>query len=250
MLNRDTLIDEAASYKNDAKKRFDAALAALLALAWRYKDKIQGEFSFSANPDLYDEALRICREMSDGCAEDARKRLFEAIEDSLDYADEDVAWEYAEDLDGEPLMDRLDMAGSHLLDLLNLWIAVALAKGFTQHYTRIVIVRYLNNPFASGYFGAWGKGVLKWGSGYSKNIWEQLSIIGQNAIISGARYAEWVDAQAKGATYYVRRRGSNYDCPDCDALCGYPIPIDEPFDYIHSRCCCYPEYFYEPMEII
>ena len=247
MLSNDYLVQEAASYKSDAKKRFDAALKALLVLAWKYKDAMGGDFSFEANPELYAEALRICREMSDGCSEDARKRLYSIVEDSLDYANEDVAWDYASTYEDESITTRFDMAGSHLIKLLDIWIAVAFTNGFTKDYTRISILRYINNPFASGLFGAWGKDVLKWGRGYSKNIADQLAIIGQNAIIGGARYAEWVDEQAKGATYYVRRRGSSYDCDMCESIAGIPIPIDTPFEYLHSRCCCYPEYFYEPM---
>lgn len=247
MLSNDKLIQEAASFKGDAKKQFESALKALLALAWRYRNEVEGDFKWESNPELYDEALRICREMTDGCEQDAKQRLFALVQDTFDYADEDAAWDFIYDYDGENITTRFDMSGSHLLSLLNVWIAAAFVNGFTKEYTRISILRYLNNPFASGLFGAWGKDVFKWGRGYSKNIADQLAVIGQNAIIGGYRYAEWVDAQSKGAMYYIRRRGSTYDCPSCDELCGYPIPIETPFEYLHSRCCCYPEYFYEPM---
>ena len=74
-----------------------------------------------------------------------------------------------------------------------------------------------------------------------------MGVIGQNLIIDGARAHEWRKEMAGGATYYVRRRGSNYDCPDCDSLCGYPIPIDVPFERLHSRCVCWAEYHYDEM---
>lgn len=247
MLSNDSLVKAAASFKGDAKKRFETALKALINLAWTYKDALGKDFSFEANPQLYDEALRICRELSDGCSEDTKKRLIAIVEDAVSKSYDDAAWEYAEDANGEDILTRFDMAGSHLLALLNIWIAAAFANGFTKDYTRISVMRYLNNPFASGLFGAWGKDVLKWGRGYSKNIADQLAVIGQNAIIGGARYAEWMNEQENGATYYIRRRGSSYDCKTCDSLCGYPIPISEPFEVPHSRCVCWPEYHYDKM---
>ena len=90
---------------------------------------------------------------------------------------------------------------------------------------------------------------LAWGKGYARNILEQLTLIGQGLIIGGGRYAEWVDEQAKGATYYIRRRGSNYDCDVCEGLANKPIPIEVPFEYSHARCMCYPEFHYEPMPL-
>lgn len=246
MLKQEDLVREAAEYKKDAKKRFDAALAALLALAWRYKSLGEG-FAFNADRELYSEALAICRDMSDGCAEDAKARLQRVME-NLEYAYMDDAWDYAQnEYEGRDMLTRFDMAGSHLLDLLTLWIALAFTKGWSENYTRISILRYLNNPFASGLFKKVDKSLLQWGRGYDKNIWEQLTLIGQNGIIGGARYGEWLDAAQQGATYYIRRRGSSYPCDMCEDAANIPIPITEPFDYLHSRCMCYPEYHFEPL---
>jgi hypothetical protein len=147
----------------------------------------------------------------------------------------------------EDAIKRFDMAGSHLLQIVEVWVVAAFTNGYSQAYTSISIVRYLSYPAASGLFGAWGKDVFKWGSGYSKDIKAQLAVIGQNLIIDASRRQEWREESAKGATYYIRRRGSTYDCPDCDELCGYPIPIDQPFIRLHSRCVCFPEYHYDKM---
>lgn len=236
MLSNDTLTKEAAKYKSDSNKRFDAALAALLALAWQYK-YLGGDFTFSADPELYNSALAICREMSDGCMKDAEEHIRALFEEEIEI----------DNIEADDAIESFDMAGSHLIQLVELWAAVAFTNGFTQSYTRISIVRYLSNPFASGMFGMWGKDVLKWGRGYSKDIRSQIAVIGQNLIIDASRMQEWREESAKGATYYVRRRGSNYDCPDCDELCGFPIPIDQPFQRLHARCVCFPEYYYDEM---
>lgn len=236
MLSNDKLTREAAKFKSDSTKRFDAALTALLALAWQYKH-LGGDFSFSADPELYAKALAICRDMSDGCLKDAENHIKSLFEEEFE----------AGYVNGEDAIERFDMAGSHLLELLNLWIALAFINGYSQAYTKISIGRWMNNPFASGLFCSWGKDVLKWGRGYDKNLINRLAVIGQNLIIDAARKREWEQEKEKGATYYIRRRGSGYDCPDCDELCGFPIPIEVPFERLHARCCCWAEYHYDDM---
>lgn len=237
-LSNDELTKIAAAFKGPAKKRFDTALAALLSLAWEYK-YMGDTFRFDVSPDLYDRALAICREMSDGCLEDSEKLVRTIFDEEIEM--DNTAAEIAQ--------ESFDMAGSHLIELVTAWAIVAFENGFTESYTRISIVRYMNNPFASGMFGAWGKDVLKWGRGYDRNIFSQMTVIGQNLIIDAARSEEWRQMLSGGATYYIRRRGSNFDCPTCDETCGFPIPISEPFERTHSRCVCWPEYHYEPMPL-
>ena len=220
-------------------------MTALLSLAWEYQS-LGEDFSFEADAALYEEALRICRDLSDKCARDAKNRALQLIRE-YDLYDEDEIWDYAMDEGDNNVLARFDMAGSHLLKLLDLWVAVALSNGFTKEYTRISILRYIGNPYASGLFGKVQKDILRWGRGFDRNLIDQLSVIGQNTIVDAARYAEYLDAVGNGATYYIRRRGSNYVCPECDDLCGEPIPIEEPFIRTHSRCMCWPEYHYSPI---
>lgn len=242
MLDNETLTREAASYKRDAERRFDAALTALLALAWKYKSLGEG-FSFEADDELYAAALEVCIALSDGCAADARERLSSILDYHLDYYDENAAWDSVED----QAVESFDMAGSHLLKLLDVWVAVALVNGYTKEHTRTLVLQYLRNPLASGLLTPEQMKALDWGRGYMRDVRGQLVLIGQDAIIGGARHAEWVDAMAQGATYYIVRRGSDYNCPLCDSLANRPVPIDEPFEPRHPRCVCVPEYHFEPM---
>lgn len=41
-----------------------------------------------------------------------------------------------------------------------------------------------------------------------------------------------------GAYGYIGVRGSSYDCPYCDSLCGYIIPIETQVFPAHPRCVC------------
>ena len=234
MIKNEKLTIEAAKYKTEAKSRFDNALAALLSLAWEHKS-MGDSFSFQADPAMYERALEICRELSEQCMKDAEAIVRTIFDEEIEM-DSDAA---------DKALESFDMAGSHLLQLLDAWVVVAFSNGYSMAYTSISVVRYMNNPFASGMFGAWGKDVMKWGRGYERNIINQLAVIGQNLVIDVVRLEEWKRESKNGATYYIRRRGSSFDCPTCDEQCGTRIPISVPFVRTHSRCCCWPEYHYE-----
>ena len=241
MPDRDSLARKAASFKRDAQRAFDQAVLSLIELVFDKGDP-SVRFLWENYPRLDAEANAILRGLSDDLAKKAKALAEEAIRDAFDSEDFGEIW------DEETLVERFDMAGSHLKELLEIWIAVAALNGIRKGELRVLITRYLNNPFASPLWKGLPKDILAWGRGFDKNILEQIAVIGQNAIIGGARLAEWMEARRNGATYYIRRRGSYYHCPECDSLCGYPIPIETPFDYVHSRCMCYPEYHYDPIE--
>lgn len=244
MIDGEKLASEAAAFKNDARKRFEAALTALIALAYEYK--IMGaNFLWDKDPDLDREANRILRGMSEGAMEDAKKRALRIVEGmNLDEFEE--AWEYESNKTEEDgMLYAFDMAGSHLKELLEVWIALAFVNNLGKEYLKISIIRYLSNPYLSALWKNLPGGIIKWGSGFQRNLINQIALIGQDGIISAARFAEWLDESRKGATYYIRRRGSTFHCPQCDSECGIPIPITMPFEESHARCMCWPEYHYE-----
>jgi hypothetical protein len=244
---KEQLVREAASFKRDASKEFDRIVKALIDLVWAATTPT-ADFLFESDPVLDAEANALLRGFSDSLAAIAKRRAEELIRASLEYYDFEDDWRVVDgEGEDETLLWRFDMEGSHLKELLEIWIAIAVLNEISKGELLVLVSRYLNNPYASPLWRGIPKNALRWGRGYSKNILEQISVIGQNAIIAASRHAEWVNERRKGARYYIRRRGSWYDCPECDSLCGYPIPIETPFDYVHSRCMCYPEYHYEPI---
>ena len=246
-VSNERLVSEAAAFKREAAREFDKAVKALLDLVWAKRVPTR-DFRFTDDAELDAEANAILRGLSDTLVAMAKARAEAIIRASLaeyEFGEEWTEdWEAANDEGDEPLLWRFDMEGSHLRDLLEIWIGLAVLNGISKSELRVEISRYLKNPYASPLWRGVPKGALAWGRGYSKDILDQLSIIGQNAIVLAARRAEQRNEREKGATYYIRRRGSNYDCPECDDLCGYPIPIGEPFFEPHSRCLCFPEYHY------
>lgn len=249
-VSNDSLVSGAAAFRRDASREFDKAVKALLDLVWSKKAPTR-DFRFTDDAQLDAEANAILRGLSDTLAARAKARAEAIIRDSLpeyDFGEEwDEDWDSSDEDDDIPLLWRLDMEGSHLRDLLEIWIALAVLNGINKSELRVLISRYINNPFASPLWSGVPKGALAWGRGYSKNIIEQITVIGQNAIVVSARRAEQREERRGGATYYIRRRGSNYDCDECEDMADTPIPIDVPFDLPHSRCMCYPEYHYGPI---
>jgi len=237
------LTDQAAAYKKDANDLFDKAVVALIALAFRYS-YLGANFLWDAVPELNDEANRILRDLSDNAAERAKNRAMNLIRDS-GWDGGDDAWEVADAHTDEDIVTRFDQQGSFLKELLEIWIALAFVKGMTQSYLKISVLRYIRNPYLSPAWKELPQGLLKWGRGYQKDLIAQITLIGQDAIISTVRYAEWKAEEEGGASYYIRRRGSGFLCPQCDSECGKPIPISVPFWESHPRCMCWPEYHHE-----
>lgn len=241
MANREKITKATAKYKQEARKPFETALGALIALAFRWKS-LGANFLWDSDPVLEEEANAILRGLSEAEMELAKQSAKELVGEGDVF---DSAWDAA----SADVLERLDMEGSHLRELLEVWIALAFVNGMTQGYLKILIIRYLNNPYASPLWSGLPAGLLKWGRGYQKNILDQIALVGSDAILGAAALAEYTDALENGAVYYIRHRGSNYDCPDCDALCERPLPMTQIIDLTHPRCMCWNEYFFEQIEI-
>lgn len=249
MLDGKRLTSAAARFSTDAEKAFERALSELISLAYDYAE-MGDRFLWELDPELDDEANAILRGLSDECREKAVARLREVLYDEglgdyFDEADEDASGDGNDG--GWTMLGALDLEGSHMKEMTEIWIAIAFAEGMTQTYLKTSILKYLRNPFLSPLWKDLPRDLLKWGRGYQKDVLGGITVIGQDYIISGARHAEWMGERDGGATYYIRRRGSGYMCTECDSMCGYPIPIDTPFEYVHPRCMCWPEYHHEPM---
>ena len=192
-VSNDRLVSEAAAFRRDASREFDRAVKALLDLVWAKRAPTR-DFRFTDDAQLDAEANAILRGLSDTLAARAKARAESIIRDSLpeyDFGEDwEEDWDSTDEDDDTQILWRFDMEGSHLRDLLEIWIALAVLNGINKSELRVLISRYLSNPFASPLWSGVPKGALAWGRGYSKNILEQISIIGQNAIVGAARRAE------------------------------------------------------------
>lgn len=246
MLN-DKIIAQSSLFKKDSRSEFEKAVAALISLAFRYR-RFGADFLWTSDPILEREANAILRGLSDSLAERAKARAISLIEgEGWDFGGD--AWDDVNERVDPPLLTRFDQQGSFLRDLLEIWIAIAFVEKITPDYLKILVINHLSNPYSSPFWKGLPEGLLKRGRGYQRNIIDQIFLIGQDSIIGSARLAEWKQAVSGGARYYIRRRGSNYKCEECESIANIPIPIEVPWDFTHARCMCYPEYHYEPIEI-
>lgn len=238
MPDRKALIDAMASVRPDVRKRMDAAVAAILALAWEYR----GEgFSFGAHADIDAQVNRILATMSDGILADVEARAKRLLEDVELEEYEEEALEYAErKMDGEDALFRLDMHASHLKELLAGWLVVAGVAGLTQRQTMRNLYTFLGNPTASKDWKDAGLGVPRWGTGYARNVLNGMTVIGQDHINRTYQFARIQDFKAQGAIGYRTVRNSGYDCPFCDEMTQKIWPLDETVLPYHPRCVCLP----------
>lgn len=246
-MNNDVLVAQAAAFKNDSRREFEEAVGELIALAYRYR-RLGANFLWDSDPILEREANAILRGLSDSLAEKAKARALALVRQE-GWAWGDEAWEDANERGDLPILTRFDQQGSFLRELMEIWIALAFVNGLTQNYLKLSVIRYLSDPYASPLWKGLPAGLLKRGPGYQRNIIDQIAIIGQDGIVGGVRLAEWMDARDKGAKYWVWRRGSTFHCDECQENSGRAFPMDIPFEHLHARCMCWPEFHYEPMEV-
>ena len=209
-VSNERLVAEAAAFRREASREFDKAVKALLDLVWSRRAPTR-DFRFTDDPEIDAEANAILRDLSDTLVARAKARAEAIIRDSLpeyDFGEEwEEDWDAVDDEDDTPLLWRLDMEGSHLRDLLEIWIGLAVLNGISKSELRVEISRYLANPYASPLWRGVPKGSLAWGRGYSKNILEQIAIIGQNAIVGASRRAEQREERRGGGRKRERAGG-------------------------------------------
>lgn len=230
------------------------AVTRILALAYVYKEFVEGEFRFEDFPDLNERVNAILRGLSDKGAEIARQRVRDALA-LLDgeYEDyEDIVEEVENENEG--MLWAFDMHSSNLKKLLEGWLTIAFANGWSQADTLAGILSNLDEPQTSP---MWRDAIrakmidpneYRFGRGYQRNIPNAMRVLAVYIITKAFMLSEQRMYANRGAAYYIRRRGSNYDCPECDSLVGYPIPIDEPFVMLHPNCLCIAEYHFPPTE--
>lgn len=245
----DEAVSEMAKEKQVARKRVQAAILAILALADGYRRR-DGTFAFADYPELDDEVNKILIELSDGLLKDAEeraRRILEMLEEG-DYSDELI--ESAES--GENgMVWALDMHSSNLKSLLEAWIAIMFARSLTVNETLSRVLVYMDSPNSSP---MWRDAVrqklvdpneVRFGKGYQRKIIDAYAVLLQTFIYTTFLLGAVRKGREDGAIGYRTFRQSNYDCPLCDSLTERVWPIDTMVLPAHPRCVCGIELVYE-----
>ena len=87
--------------------------------------------------------------------------------------------------------------------------------------------------------------VPSYGKGYYKNAYQNIVRNASQVIALAWGQAEQEYGQEIGAVGYFVHRGSSYNCPVCDDLCGYVHDITTMVIPAHPRCCCRAEFVFK-----
>ena len=80
--------------------------------------------------------------------------------------------------------------------------------------------------------------VPSYGKGYYRNAYQNIVRNASQVIALAWGQAEQEYGQESGAVGYFVHRGSSYNCPVCDDLCGYIHPLDTMVIPAHPNCAC------------
>lgn len=72
----------------------------------------------------------------------------------------------------------------------------------------------------------------------AKSSITNLKVLVTSTLTDAMDKADLFLMSGNGAYGYIGVRGSSYDCPHCDSLCGYIIPIETQVFPAHPRCVC------------
>lgn len=86
--------------------------------------------------------------------------------------------------------------------------------------------------------------VPSYGKGYYRNAYQNIIRNAKQVIALSWGRAEQEYGKNSGAVGYFVYRGSSYDCPVCDDLCGYMHPLDTMVIPAHPNCACRVELFF------
>ena len=87
--------------------------------------------------------------------------------------------------------------------------------------------------------------VPSYGKGYYKNAYQNIVRNASQVIALAWGQAEQEYGQENKAIGYFVHRGSSYNCPVCDDLCGYMHPLDTMVIPAHVSCRCRVEFTFK-----
>lgn len=246
----DLIIDRMASVKGKVSSTLRKRIEEVLRLCEPYKS--YGEkFTFATIPELNGKVNDVLIALSDELLDEYNDDALFAISTADDDEDKPLvlAW-INRDINGENAQYRVDKYSSHLKHILEGWAAIGFVSGLPVTKTVVEAMAYIDNPFVSPLWQSAFKNPkylspiiqskgFSYGKGTPTSVLQGLTLVGQYMINDAFQYASVQKYKRMGAIGYMVHRGSGYDCPSCDSLCGYVHPLDEVCLPSHNRCCCY-----------
>lgn len=216
------------------------------AFAYGY---LGGRFTFSANADLDEEVNRLLLALSDDILADIDEGCVEDVPED----DRDAVLLFARrPIGGKDVTERVDSHASRLKYLLEGYLAVCFASGFSKAAILGDVSRFLHAPnawppmqeayadpegFAPAAIRSRG---YHFGRGVDSDPSRGLALVLSTTVNGAWQYEALLGYQRNPDVIgYKVHRGSDYDCPECDELCIGIHPLDEIVLPAHPHCMCY-----------
>ena len=240
-----------AALKARSRSRVLETAREIIDLAWKW-GYLGKRFTFDADADLDAEVNRLLLALSDLMIADTREK---AIEDADSEEDKEQILLFIDrPVSGRSLTERVDSHASHLKYLLEGYLAVCFASGFSKAGALGEVSRFLADPnayppmqeayaqaddYASRNIRQRG---YHFGRGENIDPIKGIALVTATMLNAGRQYGMLLgwgrDSQIIG---YRVRRGSDYDCPECDDLTIGIHPLDEIVLPAHPHCVCWME---------
>lgn len=240
-----------AAIKGRSRSRVLKAAKEIIDIAWKW-GYLGAQFTFGADADLDAEVNRILLALADEMILDTQNKA--AADAESDEDREKILIFIDRPVSGRNLTERVDSHASHLKYLLEGYLAVCFASGFSKAGALGEVSRFLASPnfyppmqdayanaddYASRHIRQRG---YHFGRGENIDPIKGIALVTATMLNAGRQYGMLLgwgrDADIIG---YRVHRGSDYDCPECDELTIGIHPLDEIVLPAHPHCVCWME---------
>lgn len=219
----------------------------LLAEAYRHLGK---DFTFDADEGLDQSVNKALVKLADRIVSDISDRIDIVIDEAdADDFDLDCKSYATREINDETAQQRIDGHVSRLKYVFEAVLAIGFANAMSRAKIETTIMQVVANPYYlmlipnarrdGGYRATYiVDGDLNSGRGINANIVKAIAVVGTTMIADAFHYGRLQTYKRDGAIGYGVKRNSNFDCPDCDAVCAVVHPFTEIVVPVHPNCCC------------
>lgn len=258
----DRIIKQMEHVEGDVKRDIRPSVSEIVLLAEAYR-RLGKDFTFDADAGLDAAVNQSLVRLSDRIISDIGNRLDIAINEAdADEFDLDIKSYATRQIDDATAQERIDGHVSRLKYVFEAVIAIGFVNKMSRSKIETTIMQVVANPYYlmlipnarrdGGYAATLiVDGDLNSGRGVNSNIIKAIALVGGTMIADAFHYGRLLTYKRDGAIGYGVKRNSNFDCPDCDAVCAVVHPFTEIVVPVHPNCCCstYPVFPDQPDEI-
>ena len=247
-MTRQEMIALLASLEGKVRRQTMARIWAIFERAYPFS-YLGSKFTFSSDKDLDRQVNALLLALADEILADIRDTTIRDVDEE----DRNAVIAFAmRAINGRDVTERVDSHASRIKYLLEGYIAVCFANGFSEADILGNTSRFLSEPntwppmrdafanadeYKSGHIRSRG---FHFGRGFDLDPIKGLILVVATSVNAGWQYNAVLGYRRNGNVIGYRiHRGSDYDCAVCDELCATVHPLDEIVLPAHPHCVCY-----------